>query len=658
MSLGDAERQLELADSAIEELNVNAAVAHLSAAIRGFTASGDRRQAAVASARLGELYANALGNLPTARAWFARAAALVEDEPPCVEQGWVAVAAMGCDVDDPDVLLSRAELALDRARRFGDINLETKALADAGLAHVQAGRLSEGMALLDEAMALACGPADDLAVAGKSACSFFTACYFAADFHRATSWAVPLRQRGVIGLAPGPPVFVSNHCESIQATLLCELGQWREAEAILIRAVVDFEARMPTSSWHPAIALADLRIRQGRLADAERLLLGKDAHLQALLPAARLHLARGDHDLARATAIRGLRAIGADRLRAAELLSVLVEAELAVGNLDAARRACAELEARTSGLPLSTLQAKAAATRATVLLATGDREAAISAIEAGLAQLSSTQAPWLRVGLLLELARLHDEAGDRASAIIEAKQAAAILAELDVVLAAAQRNLLDRLGIAVPPGAGGTDQPTETAILAREGPHWVVTYSGTTIRLADTKGLRYLAELVANPGVERHALDLVDRVEGVAASDVSLRHRIGDAGELLDAQARVCYRHRIEALRAEIDGMLEVNDLDGAEALQAELDLLVGQLAGAFGLGGRSRRAASAAERARLNVTRALRAATARLTEALPQAGAALDRSVRTGLYCRYDPGEATVIRWIVQSPLNKSRPN
>ena len=73
----------------------------------------------------------------------------------------MAVAAMGCDVDDPAELLAEAELALDRARRFGDVNLETKALADAGLAHVQAGRVAEGMALLDEAMALACGPADD-----------------------------------------------------------------------------------------------------------------------------------------------------------------------------------------------------------------------------------------------------------------------------------------------------------------------------------------------------------------------------------------------------------------------------------------------------------------------------------------------------------------
>ena len=153
--------------------------------------------------------------------------------------------------------------------------------------------------MLDEAMALACGPADDAEAAGKSVCSFLTACYFAADFDRAGTWADALRRQGLIGGARGGPLILSNHCDSVHATALCELGRWGEAEAMLTRAIDAFEAGMGMPSWHPAIALAELRIRQGRLADAEMLLLGKDGHLQALLPAARLHLARGDHDLAR-----------------------------------------------------------------------------------------------------------------------------------------------------------------------------------------------------------------------------------------------------------------------------------------------------------------------------------------------------------------------
>ena len=297
-----AEEAVSRANDAMAVGDPDTAVANLSAAIRHFTTAGELCDAAMACVRLGDVLGNFLGNLTAARVWFLRAERLVADLPHCLEQGWVAVAAMGCDVDDPADLLRRAELALDRARRFGDVNLETKALADAGLAHVQAGRVEEGMALLDEAMALACGAADDVDATGKSICSFFTACYFAADFERAGTWSDSLRHRGLIGNNAPTPLFLSSHCDSVQATLLLELGRWSEAEALLAKAILDFETTLSIPSWHPAIALADLRIRQGRLADAEALLLGKDGHLQALLPAAQLHLARGDFDLAIALA--------------------------------------------------------------------------------------------------------------------------------------------------------------------------------------------------------------------------------------------------------------------------------------------------------------------------------------------------------------------
>ena len=645
----DAARQLGLADEALKAFDADAAAAHLSAAIRTFTAKGDCRQAALVGVRLGDLYAHAMGNPTAARAWFLRATRLIENEPPCIEQGWVAVGALGCDVDDPAVLLTRAQLALARARQFGDVNLETMALADAGLACVQAGRVADGMAMLDEAMALACGPADNVEAAGKSVCSFFTACYFAADFDRAGSWADSLRRHGLIGKAPGAPLYLSSHCDSVQAAALCELGRWGEAEAMLRRSIEDFESGMGIPSWHPAIALAELRIRQGRLADAEMLLLGKDGHLQALLPAARLHLARADHDLARATAIRGLRAVGDDRLRAADLLAVLVDTELAVGDLAAATAACDDLAARAEGLDVPGLQARIASVHARVLAAAGDIADAIGTAEAALDRLPPTGVPFLRATLLLDLVRLHDRAGNRAAAKVEARRARGALEGLDIVLHADDVALLERVGAPAGPTPNGKTQ--RTATLSREDRGWVLACSDIRCRLTDTKGLRYVAELVRSPGVERHALDLVDSVEGVAVGDLALdRRRLGDAGELIDAKARTAYRHRIEALRSEIDDALDRGAEDHAEALQTELDQLVGQLAQAFGLGGRSRRASSAAERARLNVTRALRAATARVSEAIPEAGLVLDQRLRTGIYCAYEPDENDEVRWTVQT--------
>ncbi len=204
---------------------------------------------------------------------------------------------------------------------------------------------------------------------------------------------------------------------------------------------------MQMPSWHPAIALAELRIRQGRLADAEMLLLGKDGHLQALLPAARLHLARGDHDLARATATRGLRAIGDDRLRAAELLAVLVDTELGVGDIDAAVTACDALVARTQGLDVPALQARIIALRARVLDASGDTAAAIGAMEAALDHLPATGVPLLRATIFVDLVRFHDRAGNRAAAEVEARRVAAALAGLDVVLSPGDAALLNRVGV-------------------------------------------------------------------------------------------------------------------------------------------------------------------------------------------------------------------
>jgi hypothetical protein len=559
------------------------------------------------------------------------------------------VAAMGCHVDDPAELLAAAELALDRARRFGDLNLETKALADGGLAHVQAGRVAEGMALLDEAMALACGPADDTEMAAKSACSFFTACYFTADFERAGSWADLLRQHGLLGSERGGRVFLAGHCDSVKATLLMELGQWSEAEAVLVRAKTNFETAMQMPSWHPDIALADLRVRQGRFVEAEVLLLGKDQALQALLPAARLHLARGDHDLARAAALRGLRVIGDDQLRAAELLTVLADAQLAQGEIDAATATCAELTRRVSGLDISSLRARAAAAHARVIAAAGDVGQAIALLETNVDQLDTQKLPWLRAALLIDLARLRDRTGDTAGATLDAKAASAALAALDVVATPDDIALLERLGQSSPTGRPAA----RTAELASDGKWWAASFGGTRVRVPGTKGLRYLAELVASPGAERHVLDLVDRVEGIAPSGGVDRRALGDAGTVLDAQARLAYRHRVERLRAEADDAIAGGRLETAEVCQAELDHLVSQLAQAYGLGGRDRRSASVAERARLNVTRALRSAIAKLMETVPEAAAVLDRRVRTGLYCTYAPAEDDEVRWIVQSRVN-----
>jgi tetratricopeptide (TPR) repeat protein len=645
--------EVTLARAAADNGNTDALVGHLSSAIRILTAEQRHREAAMVCVELGTAYAYGLGNLTASRAWYQRAERMIAEEPDCVERGWIVLAAMGCDVDDPTNLWERAEQALAISRRFGDLNLEAKALADGGLAQVRLGRITAGMALLDEAMALVCGPADDVETASKSVCSFFTACYDTADFTRASSWERAIAERNVLSPVAGGPAFLRSHCSSVRAALLCETGRWTEAERVYLEAISEFEHVMRSPAWHPAIGLADLRTRQGRFAEAETLLVGRASALEALLPMARLHLARGELSLAVATVRRGLQAVGHDRLRAAELLAIEIDALVELDDLEAARLTAESLEQVMDGLDVPSVRARVASARARVASAEERFDEAIEIVRSSLGALSATDLPWRRVLLSIELADLYDRGGRADDAAVEIALASATLADLDAELPDRHHRILDRI-VGRMTSAGDLDATgpqrrpaaAEIAELRRMRSGWQARHGDVIVPLTNSKGIRYLAELIDRPAAERHALDLVDRVEGVGEVD---RRALGDAGPGMDARARSAFRQRIEELRTDTDDAIAIGDLDRAEMLQAEIDQLVSGLANAFGLGGRDRRAASAAERARLNVTRAIRTAIARLGDALPEAGAALDRHVRTGTYCSYVPVDGE-IRWVVSS--------
>jgi hypothetical protein len=179
------------------------------------------------------------------------------------------------------------------------------------------------------------------------------------------------------------------------------------------------------------------------------------------------------------------------------------------------------------------------------------------------------------------------------------------------------------------------------AEMVRSGDYWTVRLEGVAVQLRDAKGMRHLAELVAHPGQERHVLDLVARVE---RSGVDLRS-LGDAGPLLDPAAKAAYRRRYEQLQEERHDAEEAGDEAHVALADTELEWLASELGRAVGLRGADRRAASVAERARVNVTRSVRSAVARIGLALPALGVHLDKSIRTGTYCMYLPtAELTLV--------------
>jgi len=121
---------------------------------------------------------------------------------------------------------------------------------------------------------------------------------------------------------------------------------------------------------------------------------------------------------------------------------------------------------------------------------------------------------------------------------------------------------------------------------------------------------------------------------------------MGDAGEMLDAQAKADYKRRIAELREQLEEARERSQLDLIERLEDEIEAVGRELSRAIGLGGRDRRAASASQRARINVTRAIKVALERIAEHNPALAAILTGSIRTGTFCSYTPDTHLPASW------------
>jgi tetratricopeptide (TPR) repeat protein len=164
--------------------------------------------------------------------------------------------------------------------------------------------------------------------------------------------------------------------------------------------------------------------------------------------------------------------------------------------------------------------------------------------------------------------------------------------------------------------------------LERQGDVWLVTRGARSFHVKDTRGLHLLAELVAKPGREMHALALGGGDPG----------ELGDAGEVLDDRAALAYRERLEDLREMEREAEEMGDSARLAKARDEIEKLAEQLSAGLGLGGRARRAGSIAERARTNVQRRIKDAIQRIEKNDAELGRYLSATIRTGTFCMFDP--------------------
>jgi hypothetical protein len=106
---------------------------------------------------------------------------------------------------------------------------------------------------------------------------------------------------------------------------------------------------------------------------------------------------------------------------------------------------------------------------------------------------------------------------------------------------------------------------------------------------------------------------------------------LGDAGEMLDEQAKVAYRRRLPELREALEEAKKLGNVERAEHMEQEIDALTMELSRAVGLGGRNRRTASASERARQSITHSIRSVLERIAQSDATLGDLLSRCIKDG---------------------------
>jgi predicted RNA-binding Zn ribbon-like protein len=194
--------------------------------------------------------------------------------------------------------------------------------------------------------------------------------------------------------------------------------------------------------------------------------------------------------------------------------------------------------------------------------------------------------------------------------------------------------------VSLTPSPGARRARTHT--FRREGDYWTIGSSGRRFRLKDSKGLRYLARLLAEPHREFHVMDLA---RGGAPAEGTPREAKASY-PLLDSEARRSYEARLIALRAEIEEAESWGDDARASRAHDELQFVADELQRSTGVAGRDRSFATDSERARVSVTRVIKAALTRIADESPELKHHFASTVRTGTYCSYSPDPRLPAQW------------
>jgi ATP/maltotriose-dependent transcriptional regulator MalT len=319
----------------------------------------------------------------TARAggWIGRAQRLLEaegEEEDCAERGYLLIPRVFAQAaaGEPDAGAATAAEAVAIGERFGDRDLFALAAHLRGNMLVRAGRLDEGLSMLDEAMvAVTAGETSPIA-SGIVYCGVILACRDAHEIGRAREWTAALsewceRQPDLVAF--------TGRCRIHRAELMQLRGAWSEALEEARRARERALAgENPGAASEASYRQGEIHRLRGDFAAAEEAY--REASRGGWEPQpglALMRLAQGRPEAAEAAIDRSL----AERREPAARLAVLpaaVEIKIATGAIEAARAACSELAESIAGNETPMLEAVLAGCEGAVELAAGDAAAALA----------------------------------------------------------------------------------------------------------------------------------------------------------------------------------------------------------------------------------------------------------------------------------------
>ena len=345
------------------------------------------------------------GEMGPGGGWIGRAQRLIESEPgDSVERGYLLMPVAFQHEASGD-FMSAAAVAADAASmatRFGHADGFALATQVQGDMLIKAGRVREGLALLDEAMvAVTAGELSPI-VTGIVYCSVILTCQDVYEVRRAREWTAALTR-----WCEGQPdvLAFTGRCLVHRAEIMQLNGDWPDALEEAQRARQRFidtrnEGRVGLALYREA----ELQRLLGKFVAAEAAYREASRYGWEPQPGlAQLRLAQRRVDAALSTIRRALDETS-EPLERVGLLPAYVEIVLATGDLEAASRASLELEQLAERYESAMLAGIVAFARGAVQLAEGDARAALAALRRAADVWQELEAPY-------ELARTRELVG-------------------------------------------------------------------------------------------------------------------------------------------------------------------------------------------------------------------------------------------------------